>query len=232
MLQPIVVRNCSSGYEVVFGRHRIEAIRRLGVKTVTAIISSMSEAEAFIARLSENLVRNTYVDPIEEALGYRMLVGDGWTINAIANKLGKWDSYVSERLSLLDRLDPGVRSRISDKNGHITASHAELISRIQDSSKQREVADFVEKKRLSVRGLEDILNGVPPPMKILVEREAGKSYVRIPSQFLESIQYSPDGYLHMYVRGRKLILENIERSRSDRRKHPLNPTLTSHVRTR
>ncbi len=128
LLQPIVAREIGVGFEVVFGCHRLEACRRLGMVSVPVSLCQMSDSEAFLARVTENLVRNNYVNPIEEAEGYRLLVNTGWTINAIARKIGKCDSYVSERLGVLDRLDQSLHSRISDRKGRLSPSHAELIA--------------------------------------------------------------------------------------------------------
>jgi ParB family chromosome partitioning protein len=139
LLQPIVVRRCENGFEVVFGNHRLEACRRLRLQRVSVIVRQFSAEEAFLARLSENLIRNSYVDPVEEAKGYKTLVENGWTIDAIGRRLGKSDSYVSERLGLLERLSEKIRSDVS--KGFLTPSHAEIISRIRDPAIQKEVAE-------------------------------------------------------------------------------------------
>ncbi|MFI5449020.1 MAG: ParB/RepB/Spo0J family partition protein [Candidatus Bathyarchaeia archaeon] len=222
LLQPIVVRECRGGYEVVFGRHRIEAIKRLGLKSISAAITKMSSAEAFLARVTENLIRNTYVNPVEEARGYQTLVRSGWTINAIARRIGKCDSYVSERLSLLRNIDPKLLSRITDGSSGLTPSHAELLSRIKDPVKQTEVAEFIEKKRFSVRVLEDLLNGVPLPLKVKVEQSTQGCFVRIPTEYMDAVQLTAGMYSILYVRGKKLILENMHPERRNRKKKAAN----------
>lgn len=60
------------------------ACRRLGMEYISAIIKPFAEEDSFLARVSENLLRNSYIDTIEEAEGYKMLVEKGWTLNAIA----------------------------------------------------------------------------------------------------------------------------------------------------
>jgi len=214
LLQPIVVRKEHRGYEVVFGNHRVQACRTLGMKIIPAIVNQFTDDEAFLARVSENLLRNAYVDPIEEGKGYRMLVDHGWTINAIGRKVGKCDSYISERLALINRLTDRVRSKVSEGNPHLTPSHAELLSRIHDPDRQNEVAELVERKRLSVRTLESMLNGFPLPMKVPIEGIAGGYWVKIPEEFSAAMELTTGQRLHMYVRGRKLILENVNGSRS------------------
>lgn len=109
LLQPIVVRRSAGQYELVFGSHRLAACKALGLRRVRAIIADFTDDESFLARVTENLVRNDYVDPLEEARGYKILVQKGWTVNAIGHRVGKCDSYVSERIGLLEKLSTDVR---------------------------------------------------------------------------------------------------------------------------
>lgn len=208
VLQPIVVRECRPGYEIVFGNHRVEACRRLGMKYIRAVIREFNEEESFLARVSENLARNNYVDPIAEAEGYRTLVNRGWTLGSIGRKIGKSDSYVCDRLAMADHLHPSTATKI--RAGKLSASHAEVLSRIRDPAKQRELADLIVKKRLSVRTLESMLKGTPSPIRVPVESTDRGLSVRMPKEFLTAL--TPDGNtpcsLLMRVRGRTIILEN------------------------
>lgn len=247
LLQPVVVRRCRSGYEIVFGQHRVEACRRLKMQTVMVRIISIDDEEAFLARVAENLVRNSHIDPIGEAEGYRRLVERGWTVNSIAQKIGKCDSYVSERLALLNHLEPSILSKVSDRDGHITPSHAELLARIKDPLKQKELAEFVERKRLSVRGLEDMLHDAPVPRVARILERSDQYWLQIPADFVETARLRPGQSVFLYLRGNKLVLENINaKHRNVRRRHgwinaknqsdqappsiPLTSTPASHVR--
>lgn len=215
ILQPVVVRGTHDGYQVVFGSHRIEACRRLGMKKIAAIVKHFSDEEAFLARVTENLLRNADINPIEEAEGYRMLVGKGWAISAIAKKVGKCDSYISERLAMLHRLDFRLRAQVSSGRGLLTPSHAELLSRIRDKHRQTQIAKLIETRRLSVRVLEDLLNGVPLPMKVQVEERSGDCWVHIPNDFTKALGLKSGQNLHMYIRGRKLVLETSTTRKND-----------------
>jgi ParB family chromosome partitioning protein len=218
LLQPIVVRMRGNGYEIVFGNHRVEACRRLGLKQVRAIVRDFSDEEAFLARVSENLLRNSYVDPLEEAKGYRMLLDRGWTINAIGQRVGKCDSYVCERLAMLKRLSEDLHSQVS--NGKLTASHAEVLSRIKDKERQKVVAELVRKNRLSVRSLENMLKDAPPPSKIRIESTCNQPCVRIPSEFANAIGLYTGREVFLYTRGNKLIIESAVRCRTRQRRLP------------
>jgi ParB family chromosome partitioning protein len=200
----------------VFGLHRFEACKRLGFKKISAMVLNLSDAEAFLARIAENLLRNNEIDPIEEAKGYESLVQEGWTVHAIGERIGKSDSYVCRRLGILDGLDLGIAQAFSDKiYRHVSSSHMELISLIPEKSRQREFVNLVERKRLSVRSLENLLNHIPPPTNVLLEDLAGDCIVKIPPEFTKAIDLINGNYVRLYVRGRKLILEN---PRSNRRK--------------
>jgi ParB/RepB/Spo0J family partition protein len=216
LLQPIVVRRSENGgkYEVVCGNHRLEACRRLGHKRISALVVELNDEQAFLARVSENLLKNTYVDPIEEANGYRMLLSRGWTIDEIAKRVGKSDSYICERLAVIDRLDKQVLTRLSRGDGVLTPSHAELLAKIRDSKKQMEVAEFVERKRLSVRTLERLLSGAPLPKRIELEaKNLGYRTIRVPTEFIDAVGIGSERWAHIYVDGRKLIIENIYRTK-------------------
>jgi ParB family transcriptional regulator, chromosome partitioning protein len=209
MLQPIIVRPRIEGYEIVLGYHRLEACRRLEMETIRAIIVHLADEEAFLVRVAENLHRNNYVDPLEEARGYKRLIDAGWTIHKIAHRLGKSDGYISDRLGIINRLDSRVLLKVSAGNGSISPSHAEILARIRDHNTQRELADFVQKKRLSVRALEDMINGVPSPRKVKVV-EAEDNCIAIPKDFLTATQILPSQHAHLYFRGKKLIIENLD----------------------
>lgn len=57
LAQPIVVRNTDDGYERVIGYRRIEAFRQLGWDKIPARIMELTEDEAILLMLSENLQR-------------------------------------------------------------------------------------------------------------------------------------------------------------------------------
>ncbi len=157
LLQPIVVRPIENlRYELVFGLHRLEASRRVGLKTIPAIIISISEEEAFLMNVVENLQRNIKINPIMEAQGYKNLIAKGWTIHEIALKIGKSDSYVYERLRLLDKLHPIIQKKLISRacKTFITPSHAERLALINDKEQQLKLAKLIEEKHLSLHQLE------------------------------------------------------------------------------
>jgi ParB family chromosome partitioning protein len=80
LLQPITVRPVDEKqFRLVFGSHRLEAVKRLGRKKISAIVREISDEESFLMNVTENLQRNAYVSPIAEARGYKHLISKGWT---------------------------------------------------------------------------------------------------------------------------------------------------------
>lgn len=156
LLQPVVVRPISDGYELVFGLHRLQACKQLGWKRIPAIIKKASSEEAFVMHVVENLQRNAHINPIAEAQGYKFLISRGWTMVQIAKKIGKSCSYVSDRLRVLHKLHPRVRRKLSFPRGKtgINISHAEHLSLVEDPQLQLRLAKTIEEEGMSVRKLE------------------------------------------------------------------------------
>jgi ParB family chromosome partitioning protein len=209
LLQPILVRPIASQeYEIVFGVHRVEAYQRLGRETIPAIIRSLSDEASFLARVGENLTRNVLVDPISEAKGYISLIDRGWTINAIAQQIGKSDSYVSDRVGLIRRLDPSIVSRVVQGNRKLSSTHAVFLARVKDRSRQLELAEFVERKNLSVRELEHLIRDrLPITFHVALSRVAGQ--IALPDRLLRTLGMMPGERASVRFKGRKIIIEPI-----------------------
>jgi len=157
LLQPIAVKAVGEKqHRLVFGSHRLEAARRLGWKRIPAIVRSVSDEEGFLMNVTENLQRNVYVSPVAEARGYKHLISKGWTIGEIARRIGKSDSYVCNRMRILERLHPELQKQIEFPRGNspLTLSHAEHLSTVQDPLRQLELARLVRERNLSLHQLE------------------------------------------------------------------------------
>ncbi|MEM4246415.1 MAG: ParB/RepB/Spo0J family partition protein, partial [Candidatus Bathyarchaeia archaeon] len=158
LLQPISVRRVEGGFELIFGMHRLEACRRLGWKDISATIMEISEQESFLVQIAENLQRNQVINPVEEGRGYKELLNQGWTLTRIAKKIGMSDSYVFDRINLVDNLEPSLREKL-EKNPKefLSVSHAIRIASLKSKETQIELAKAVKKERLSVHQLERLI---------------------------------------------------------------------------
>jgi ParB family chromosome partitioning protein len=72
LLQPVVVRQVGSGYELVAGERRWRAVRELGWKRIPAVVRDVDDRTLLTLALVENLQRAS-LSSIDEAEGYERL---------------------------------------------------------------------------------------------------------------------------------------------------------------
>ena len=205
LLQPILVRPDRSCYEVVFGHHRLEACKRLGWQTIPAFVKTMSDNESFLTRLVENLHRNIEINPIAEASGYIRLIDNGWTINKIAERIGKSNSYVSDRIGLIRRLHPEIAKKFNGAdNKYLKPSHLESLARLKSKKEQMELTCMIEQKHLSVRKLERMIAG-GYSMRECVEQVGDSLYVKLPKAVAEQVSINAGDSVYVYVQTRRRI---------------------------
>lgn len=154
VLQPILVRPQGGGYEVVAGERRLRAARELQLTEIPVIVKDLSDQEALVIALVENIQRED-LNPIEEAEAYQKLIEEfGFTQEKIAQSVGKDRSTVTNLLRLL-RLSDDMRKAVYD--GKISMGHARALLSVQDSILRREYYKETIAKQLSVRELENLV---------------------------------------------------------------------------
>lgn len=155
MIQPIVVRKMdqgSSGYELIAGERRWRAVQVLGWESVPAIIREMNEAETASVALIENLQREE-LSVIEEAMAYQRLLDiHGLTQEALAQRLGKSQSTIANKMRLL-KLPERVQQAVLEKK--ITERHARALIILKDPEKQEKILDEIIEKDLNVKQTEE-----------------------------------------------------------------------------
>ena len=75
ILQPILVRAVGDEYEVVAGERRLRAAKEIGLKQVPVIIKNVTDREALVIALVENIQREE-LNGIEEAQAYKRLIDE------------------------------------------------------------------------------------------------------------------------------------------------------------
>ena len=207
LLQPILVRPLGSSYELIFGRHRLKACEKLGWKSIPAIIKEMPREDCFLTMIVENLQRNTVMNPINEAEGYIALIDNGWTISRIADRIGKSDSYVSDRIGLIRRLHPKIAEKFNQGGKYLRPSHLEVLAHLKSKEQQLELSFLIERRHLSVRKLEHMIaNG--HPLRGVVEGKGNSLYVKLPQKIAElsNLQAGDTVCISIQKRGR-IIME-------------------------
>jgi len=111
-------------YEIVAGHRRVAALRLNGATAVRAQVLDLDDEQAFRAALIDNMKRND-LEPLDEARTFHFGVSEaGWTVEKIADWIGRPRDFVNGRLRLL-KLDPAVRRLLEDRAISIAA--AELL---------------------------------------------------------------------------------------------------------
>lgn len=113
-------------YELIAGERRLRASNMAGVKEIPVRVQNLTDEEAEEIRLIENLHRQD-VHPLSEATVYLDMLKRVHTPKAIAQKVGKSEKFVSQRLSLTG-LNEYWQKLFSD--GGINLSAALLIARL------------------------------------------------------------------------------------------------------
>ncbi|MDE2009542.1 MAG: ParB/RepB/Spo0J family partition protein [Candidatus Omnitrophica bacterium] len=162
ILQPILVRSYKEGYEVVAGERRLKAAKAIGLKQVPVIIKNVTDREALVLALVENIQREE-LNAIEEAQGFKRLLEEfQFTQEAVAEAVGKDRTTVTNLLRLL-RLPEEIQKHVAD--ARLSMGHARALLGIEDASTQRKMAQVIINKGLSVRQVEDLVKNTRPQGK-------------------------------------------------------------------
>jgi ParB family chromosome partitioning protein len=156
LLEPIVVRSVGGGFEVVAGNRRLEACKRLGMRSIPCHVVDLDDKEAFEISLVENIQHET-MNAIDEARAFRKYVDDyGYGgITELAEKIGKSQGYISNRIRLLalpdEVKDDVIRRRISPSVAQ------ELVS--MDDGDPGDIVEIIREQHLSMREVRRIVRG-------------------------------------------------------------------------
>lgn len=185
VIQPIVVRFAADGfYEIIAGERRYRAMKKLEWTEVPAIVRELNDKETASIALIENLQREE-LTAIEEALAYQKLLElHALTQEALAQRLGKGQSTVANKLRLL-KLPEEVQQAILTKK--ISERHARALIVVKEKDKQLELLQLSIEHDWNVRELENqiqqFLNpeqeSVVAPKKPRAARKAISKDVRI-----------------------------------------------------
>jgi ParB family transcriptional regulator, chromosome partitioning protein len=153
LLHPIVVQRDGDTYSLVAGERRLRAAQLAGVSSIPAIVRPAAESSRHQLEmaLTENLLR-TDLNPMEEAAAYaRLSDAFGLTHEAIALRLGRGRSGISNAIRLLDLPAP-VQEAVADSR--LTASHARALLVLPLAADQEAIAALVIEDSLNVRDTE------------------------------------------------------------------------------
>src|SRR5690242_6654096 len=151
IIQPLVVRQVGTRFELIAGERRWRAAQELGLETVPAIVRTATDLEVLELSLIENLQR-AELNPIEEAQGYARLADEfGMRQEEIAQKVGKSRAAVANAMRLLD-LDPQIQTWMIQ--GLLSVGHAKALLGLKAHEEQRLLAEKVLRQSSTVRTTE------------------------------------------------------------------------------
>src|SRR6266851_3889526 len=143
VLQPVLVRPLPDGkmgfYELVAGARRYRASRLAGRETIPASVRELTDTQCLELQLIENLQRAD-VHELDEARGYAALMHlqpDTYSVETLAEKIGRSENYVYARLRLMHLVDEIQEAFYT---GTLTVAHAFEIARLQPGDQRRALA--------------------------------------------------------------------------------------------
>ena len=157
ILQPLLVRPRGIDFEIVAGLRRYEAAKSIGLDAAPVIMLALTDREALMVSLVENLQRDD-LPALDEAQCYlRMLDEFGWTQDELARHLGRSRSHIANTLRLL-HLPERVQALLDE--GTLSAGHARALLTATDPCA---LAATIVEEKLSVRDTEARVQRDRPP---------------------------------------------------------------------
>ena len=154
VLQPIVARKLPSGdYEIIAGERRWRAAQQAQLDRVPVVVRELSDEDAMVIGLIENLQRED-LSPIEEARGMQRLIEEfTMTHQQVADSVSRSRAAVSNLLRLLS-LQSDVSSLL--EQGKLDMGHARALLSL-DEAMQQKAAQQIIKSGMSVRQAESLV---------------------------------------------------------------------------
>jgi len=204
ILEPVLARPVGGRYELVVGSRRFEAAKIAGMKRIPAVVRPMTDEEAIIVSLVENIQRRD-IEPEEEydAIVALMKVNPRayGTVEQLAKAIGKSRRYVDDRINAVEAVrnirresGPGISVKQAPlpaerRKGVLPVRHATFLHRAEESPT---VQELPRRERASqMKELAETIAPLPSP-----EAENVVShFVMAPQRPVEDIK-NEVAYLH------------------------------------
>ncbi|RYE50285.1 MAG: ParB/RepB/Spo0J family partition protein [Hyphomicrobiales bacterium] len=152
VLQPILVRPLPQGrFQLVAGERRWRAATRAGLTQVPALVRAVDDKSSLELAIIENVQRHD-ISAVESAQAYVRLAKEfGLTGEAIAQRVGKSRSSVTNTMRLLDLPEEAINAL---REGKITEGHGRALLTAPGEGARRALLRRAVRDGLSVRELE------------------------------------------------------------------------------
>ncbi len=167
VLQPILVRKIGKKYQVISGERRIRASEIAGLKKIPAYVTNISDKDALIYGILENIQREnlTYIDECDSYL--KLSENFKLNIPSIANTLC-CDEKTIENKMRFKNMSSKIRKTISYYK--ISEEHAKILLRLPDDETRKRVITKITEENYDINQtkelVEKILLGELPAIKL------------------------------------------------------------------
>lgn len=184
VLEPIILRRITVGYELIAGERRLRAAEIAGLNSIPSVVRLLNEKQAAEIALVENIQRED-LNVLEEAQAYRRLLLEfSYTQEELAQKVGKSRSHVANTIRLLN-LPAEIQEDLVQEE--LSMGHARALLSLS-TARQLFYSQLVKERRLSVRQLEQMVKSLDQPKKRDKDKKskAKSSHVRFWESKLKS----------------------------------------------
>ncbi len=169
VIQPLIVRRASTGYQLIAGERRWRAARMAALETVPAVVQDLADERLLEITLIENIQRED-LNPIEIAQAFDKMGRDlHLSHEEIGSRTGKDRSTVTNMLRLL-RLPDEVQVLLAERR--LSMGHARTLLGLPTPEMQNSVAAKIVADGLSVRQVERLVKRMTEPREAKSPEEA------------------------------------------------------------
>lgn len=197
IITPLLVSKTEVGYQLIAGERRWRAAQKAGLRRVPVVVREVTPSESLELALIENIHRKD-LNPIEEAVAYSKLLEEtGITQDALAKRLGKERSSITNLLRLL-KLPLQIQQDVID--GRLSMGHARVLAGLKKSEDQWSLRNAIIKRALSVRQSEALAKKGKGSTNTRKKRSAKDPYLR---SLEDNLKRSLGTKVEIKKRGRK-----------------------------
>ncbi len=142
VLQPIIVQHVGNeSYQLIAGERRLRASKLAGLKTIPCLVKDVSDKDAAVLGLVEN-VQRSQLNTIEEALGYKNLKETyGLSAKEIGLLVGKSRPFIANLLRI-SNLSNAVQDAL--KNERVSFGQARPLIVLDHNLQDRLLSEIVQ----------------------------------------------------------------------------------------
>ena len=157
IINPVCVRPYRGRYELIAGERRFRAAKMAGIYSMPCIIINADDEEASLMALTENIQRKN-LNYFEQANAMNLILKtSSITQSELAQKLGKSQSAVANKLRLL-KIPPYIQRFLLD--AHMKERHARALLKLEDANMMYKVAETAVKQKMNADKLESYIDSL------------------------------------------------------------------------